>query len=133
MKRRCLVPAAGWYEWQGTAAPKQPHVLHLDQFRPFAMAGIWTARESRGVGWVHNFAIMTRPAEPMIASIHDRMPAIIRSADYAAWLDPDTPAADAERIAESPIHDIRSYAVSTYVNRPEHNDERCLAPERWLV
>ena len=44
-RRRCLVPAIGWYEWQGSKAPKQPYVFHVDGFRPFAFAGIWTARE----------------------------------------------------------------------------------------
>lgn len=96
LKRRCLVPAIGWYEWKGLRAPKQPYVLHLERFRPFAFAGIWTAIESRGIGWIRNFAIVTRPAEASIESIHDRMPAIVRSAEYDAWLDPETPAADAE-------------------------------------
>lgn len=42
-KRRCIVPAIGWYEWQGKKAPRQPYVFHRDGFLPFAFAGIWTA------------------------------------------------------------------------------------------
>jgi putative SOS response-associated peptidase YedK len=77
----------------GAETTKQPYVLHLERFRPFAFAGIWTAIESRGIGWIRNFAIVTRPAEASIESIHDRMPAIVRSAEYDTWLDPETPAA----------------------------------------
>lgn len=103
-------------------------MLHLERFRPFAFAGIWTAIESRGIGWIRNFAIVTRPPEASIESIHDRMPAIVRSAEYDAWLDPETPVADAEHIALAKQHDIRSYAVSSYVNKPANDDEECISP-----
>lgn len=79
-KRRCLVPAVAWYEWLARSGGKQPFVFHLPEFRPFAFAGIWTARET-GTGWSHNFAIITRPAaDEAIAAIHGRMPALVHPA-----------------------------------------------------
>jgi putative SOS response-associated peptidase YedK len=124
-KRRCLVPAVGWYEWQGSESPKQPYVFHLDGFRPFAFAGIWTARRSHG-GWSHNFAIVTRPALPYLERIHDRMPAILNPRDYQAWLSPETE--HAESLLGEPFTTIAIYPVSTYVNKPANDDARCIEP-----
>ncbi|HEX5421460.1 MAG TPA: SOS response-associated peptidase, partial [Gammaproteobacteria bacterium] len=123
--RRCLVPAVGWYEWQGTRTPKQPHVLHLGDFRPFSFAGIWTARELPE-GWQHTFAILTRPAEGSIAAIHERMPAVVHPCHYEAWLSTETSAEEARGIALEPFGHIEHYAVSNFVNKPEQNDERCI-------
>jgi putative SOS response-associated peptidase YedK len=122
-KHRCLVPAIGWYEWQGERAPKQPYVLHLEDFEPFAFAGIWTARETEE-GLVHSFAILTRPALPGIARIHDRMPQVMSADAYAAWLAPDT--ADPAALLVPAQADFLADPVSNYVNKPAHNDARCL-------
>jgi putative SOS response-associated peptidase YedK len=117
-KRRCLVVATGWYEWQ-RAEPKHrvPFYVHLD--RPFAFAGVWTARKIADV-WEKSFAIVTAPASPTLARIHDRMPLVLNPSSYAAWLDPRT-----ERPAEL-IHTFDSgafeaYPVSTYVNDPKND------------
>lgn len=126
-KRRCLVPAAGWYEWKGAKAPKQPYVLYRDHFRPFAFAGIWTGRELES-GWPHSFAILTRDALPAIREIHDRMPAVLHESHYDAWLSPDTPAEEAQRIALAEVGGIETYPVSTYVNKPGNDGERCIEP-----
>jgi putative SOS response-associated peptidase YedK len=124
---RCLVPAIGWYEWQGSEAPKQPYVFHLDGFSPFAFAGIWTARETDG-GSSRSFAILTGPAARELCAIHDRMPLIMSPEHYAAWLDPDTPAEKAKRLATSAHPSLKTYAVSTYVNKPANNDAECIRP-----
>jgi putative SOS response-associated peptidase YedK len=126
-ERRCLVPAAGWYEWRGDAAPKQPYVLHLGGFRPFSFAGIWTARKLE-TGWSRSFAILTRDAARPIAEIHDRMPAVLHSSTYAAWLAPETPAEEARQIALQQVAGIQAYPVSTYVNKPGHEGEQCIEP-----
>lgn len=125
--RRCLVPAAGWYEWQGDKAPKQPWVVHLDAFQPFAFAGLWTARETEA-GWQRTFAILTTAAAGALADIHPRKPLVIDPADYAAWLSPETPAADVEAMVRGDRGGFSAYAVSSYVNKPEHDDARCLEP-----
>ena len=59
-RHRCLVPAVGWYEWQGAEAPRQPWLFHLDGFRPFAFAGIWTSGTAEKPA---NFAIAADPGD----------------------------------------------------------------------
>jgi putative SOS response-associated peptidase YedK len=125
--RRCLVPAVGWYEWQGKRAPKQPYVFHADGFRPFAFAGIWSVREEAGEQ-VFNFAIVTRPAIASLAQLHDRMPVVLRRADEAAWMSAATTVEDAKKLLGEPETPIRVYPVSTFVNKPANNDARCIRP-----
>lgn len=126
-KRRCLVPAIGWYEWQGAEAPRQPYVFHLGGFRPFAFAGIWTARET-DAGWVRSFAILTTAAEGALRAIHDRKPLVLAEDAYTAWLSPDTSAADAKALLASDFRGIVTYRVSPYVNKPANDDPGCIAP-----
>lgn len=126
-RRRCLVPALGWYEWQGEAAPRMPYLFHGNGFAPIAFAGIWTARETAG-GWERSFAILTRAAAERFAAIHDRMPVVLRPEDYAAWLDSSSTEPDLEGVLARPLDGIEFYRVSDYVNKPAHDDARCIAP-----
>ncbi|MBN1237597.1 MAG: SOS response-associated peptidase [Gammaproteobacteria bacterium] len=126
--RRCLVASAGWYEWQGDATPKQPYVHYAPRFEPLALAGIWTSAVEDGVRR-RTFAILTRPAVPEVEWVHDRMPVVLAPQDYAAWLGPDTPRPELERVlAESRPAAIETRPVSTYVNKPAHDDPRCIEP-----
>lgn len=124
-KRRCLVPATGWYEWKGAKAPKQPYVFHLGDFRPFAFAGLWTARETLE-GWLRNFAILTRNAAGAARDVHGRMPVVLRPRDYAAWTDPFLGIQDARALLSEDIEPLHLYPVSTYVNKPENTGPRCV-------
>ncbi|MBK6690234.1 MAG: SOS response-associated peptidase [Deltaproteobacteria bacterium] len=78
-RRRCLVPADGFYEWKKLGATKQPYHLRLLDGGPFAMAGI----EDQG-----SCAILTTTPNPLVAEFHDRMPVILPPEAYALWLDP---------------------------------------------
>lgn len=124
-RNRCLVPAIGWYEWQGAKPPRQPWLLHLPGFRPFAFAGIWTPPTSDRAA---TFAILTGPATAEIAPIHTRMPVIIADADHERWLAADCNQAEAEAIIGNNRSDVAGYKVSAYVNKPEHNDAACIKP-----
>ena len=126
-KRRCLVPAVGWYEWQGSRSPKQPYLFHIDGFTPFAFAGIWTVREEEGES-LHNFAIVTRPAIESLEHLHNRMPVIVRRDEEAAWLSAQTTPERAAAMLGEPEVDVRTYKVSTLVNKPANNDARCIVP-----
>lgn len=98
--RRCLVPAAGWYEWQprpaisGQRAAKQPYYMSRADGRTLAMAGIYEWwRDPRLDGddpaaWVSSFSIITVAAEADLAAIHDRQPLVLERADWQRWLDP---------------------------------------------
>jgi putative SOS response-associated peptidase YedK len=126
-KHRCLVPAMGWYEWQGEEAPRQPYVFHRDGFQPFAFAGIWTARETAD-GWQRSFAILTTDAQGRLREIHDRKPVVLSPEHYTAWLAATTSVDDLQTILRADFTGISTYAITTYVNKPEHNDAQCIQP-----
>jgi putative SOS response-associated peptidase YedK len=126
-ERRCLVPALGWYEWQGKKAPKRPFLHHRDALQPIAFAGVWTAARIEGE-WQRSFAILTRPATASLRSIHDRMPAVLEHDDFEAWLAPETPREEALRLVLANEPEIEAYPVSMRVNKPEHDDPGCIEP-----
>lgn len=142
-KRRCLVPASGWYEWQKRAdgGPKQPWLLWPEEGGSpdgeglFALAGIWEERpaedESGPAG--RSFALLTAAARGEVEEVHDRMPVILRPQEYDTWLD-----AGAERgaLQELLLPDARpplcARRVSTYVNKVANQSERCIEEQREL-
>jgi putative SOS response-associated peptidase YedK len=124
-RQRCLVPALGWYEWQGDKPPRQPWLFHFDGFAPFAFAGIWT---DDGADGAPGFAILTTEATPAIASIHGRMPVVLSGSDHARWLADDCSPDEASAIIGNNRTDPSVYKVSSYVNKPEHNDAGCIRP-----
>ncbi|RMG21165.1 MAG: SOS response-associated peptidase [Deltaproteobacteria bacterium] len=131
--RRCLIPATGFYEWQRRPGrkTKQPYYIHLSDQPIFAMAGLWerwTDPQSSEV--VESAALITTDANARLAPIHDRMPAILKEADWAEWLDPGC--ADTERLqamlAPYPPDRTEAYPVGTFVNNPKHDSPRCIEP-----
>ncbi|MCU0975017.1 MAG: SOS response-associated peptidase [Steroidobacteraceae bacterium] len=88
-RRRCVVLASGWYEWQKTATGKQPFFLHRRDGEPLGFAGLWEQWVDRGSGEaIQSCAIVTTAAPPALADIHDRMPAVLAREALAEWLDP---------------------------------------------
>jgi putative SOS response-associated peptidase YedK len=90
--RRCLVLSSGFYEWkvEGEAKKKrkQPFLVRLKSDEPFGMAGIWERYLFRETGEVvDSCAVITIPARPPVAEVHDRQPLILAPGAYAAWLD----------------------------------------------
>lgn len=124
-RHRCLVPAIGWYEWQGAKAPKQPWIFHEDGFRPFAFAGIFTPGGPAGPP---NFAILTTDAPQDLAAIHSRMPLVLDPADYARWTAEDCDPDEAAGIMANHLVDFSVYKISSYVNKPANNDAECIRP-----
>jgi putative SOS response-associated peptidase YedK len=86
-KRRCLVPADGWYEWQVTDGGKQPLYMTPEDGHPIAFAGLYEFWGERGQT-VTTCTIITAPAEGALAEIHDRMPLVLPRKSWARWLDP---------------------------------------------
>jgi putative SOS response-associated peptidase YedK len=138
---RCLVPAVGWYEWRtdsrvDTATGeirelRQPHFAHLDGLQPLAFAGLWSSwTPENGAEPLLTFSILTRAAAPSVAGIHDRMPVVFPESAYNAWLDPSTGDITSLRdmIANQSLIDFRHRAVSTFVNNPRNQGERCIEP-----
>lgn len=127
--RRCLVAADGWYEWRVEDGQKQPYFLCYRDRRPFFFAGLWDEWHGPD-GVVPTFAILTQPPVPDIADIHDRMPVIIPSESYAAWLDKDVsdPAAVRDLCRPPAPNELFAYKVSRVVNRPDTDGPELIEP-----
>jgi putative SOS response-associated peptidase YedK len=127
-RRRCLVPADGFFEWKRAGKAKTPMYIHPEPRRVFAFAGLW-ARARTETGDVVSFAIVTGPPNELVAPIHDRMPIVLDRSAWSAWLDPTLPAEGAHALLGVPA-DAGWYAdaVSTHVNHADHDDPRCIAP-----
>jgi putative SOS response-associated peptidase YedK len=80
-QRRCLAPADGFYEWSRIG--KRPHFFSVDRGAPFAIGGFWEAGQDGG-----RCCLLTTVANSVLATIHDRMPVIVRRADWEEWLSP---------------------------------------------
>lgn len=130
--RRCLVPMAGFYEWQRTAAGKVPHYIRPLNAELFAVAGLyewWPGKD--GSEPIESYTIVTTEANEMIAKLHDRMPVILQESDYDAWLDPKNENTEAIRALLKPCsaEEIGAYPVSTRVNNTRNDDETLIQPE----
>ena len=126
-RRRCLVPAGGFYEWKKAAGsakgPKIPHWIHPADGEPLTLAGLWeTWRPARDAPPVRTFTILTTEPSADVSALHDRMPVIVAPGDRDGWLDAETPTADAAALLRpAPEGTLRAYAVSTAVNRPGYD------------
>ena len=130
-RKRCLVVADGFYEWQATGGPKQPFFFRLTSSEPFAMAGLWDRWDNSADGsCLETFAILTTEPNSVVEPVHKRMPVILKRADYDAWLDPDDQ--DTNRLQEMlvpyPHTEMEGIPVSTYVNNPANQGPRCVEP-----
>jgi putative SOS response-associated peptidase YedK len=92
VKRRCIVPADGFYEWDRVGGSKQPYLLRPPEDGVLAMAGLWSAWKDPETGlWVPSATVITTSANAAVGGIHDRMPVLLPRDAWARWLDPGTP------------------------------------------
>jgi putative SOS response-associated peptidase YedK len=115
-RRRCLVPATGFYEWKAEQGAKQPYFCHLGH-RLFSFAGIWEHWQDEMGNELQSCAILTAQSIGAMQAIHDRMPLVIREQDRAKWMDHrnEQVSAAMECIAQ-PDHEFEVYPVSKKVN-----------------
>lgn len=126
--RRCLIPADGFYEWRKTGLDKQPYHITMADARIFAFAGLWEHWQDRAGEALESCTIVTTQSNDLMQSIHDRMPVILQSPDYARWLDPQLQDAQAVVPLMRPLHAEFMVAerVGPYVNSPRHEGPRCI-------
>jgi putative SOS response-associated peptidase YedK len=118
-RRRCLVLADGYYEWQRQAAVKQPYFIGFVDGAPFGMAGLWERWRDPATGEpLESCCIVTTSPAPAVAHVHDRMPAIIPPAAHAEWLDPRNEATDrlARLLGPCDLPGLQARPVSRRVN-----------------
>ena len=135
-KRRCLVPADGFFEWRvseaspaGGDAGKEPLLIRRADRSVFAFAGLWEAWAGPDGQGLRSFTIVTAPASPFLARFHHRMPVMLDEAGGARWLDPDAKA-PAAILRDHFLADemLEAVPVSRRVNRPAHDDPGVLDP-----
>ena len=129
-RRRCLVPADGFYEWRKAGgSPGVPHWIRPAAGGPISFAGIWETWRRPGVESRHTFAILTTDANADIRGLHDRMPVVIAAADRDAWLDRDSdPACMSALLRPAPSGSFESHPVGTRVNRITEDDRELIEP-----
>jgi putative SOS response-associated peptidase YedK len=136
-KRRCLVPADGYYEWQQLpGAAKQPMYISRKDGRSLAFAGLYELWRDPAVGsddqdaWLWTTTIITTSAPDEIGMIHDRMPMIIDPASWADWLDPaNNEVADLKALlTPAMVGDLTTWPVSTAVNSVRNNGPELIEP-----
>jgi putative SOS response-associated peptidase YedK len=129
-KRRCLVVATGFYEWQVQGRTKQPMWIGLQSQRPFAFAGLWEQWKPADGELLETCTIITTEPNGLMAQIHNRMPVILGPAFYDQWLDPTFQPIESlkDLLRPYPGEELMAYPVSTLVNNPRHDVPQCLEP-----
>jgi putative SOS response-associated peptidase YedK len=132
-KRRCLIPADGFYEWTGEKGHKQPYYVSIPSGEPLAFAGLWetwTNKESDEGSVYKSCTIITTAASGSIREIHHRMPVILDPKYYEKWLNVkiQDPKELEPILQDGIIYDMKYYPVSTFVNSVNNNDPNCIKP-----
>ena len=114
-KRRCLVPADAFYEWQKLDAhTKRPHAIALRNGEPYAFAGLWERWHPAEAPPLETFTIITTDANKLTEPLHDRMPVILERRDYDRWL-------DAGNSEQPPVDLLRPYPAEKMLAWPVSN------------
>jgi putative SOS response-associated peptidase YedK len=130
-RRRCLLPASGFYEWQATPGGKQPWYISASDAPFIAMAGLFEAwRPSEGAEWVLTCCVVTTAANALMAPIHDRMPVLVPPAQWSTWLSREVQdaAALAPLLAPPSAEGLQAWPVSRAVNRGSAEGQELVTP-----
>lgn len=130
-RRRCIIPADGFYEWSGKKGKKLPHLITMADRSPFGFAGLWETWKDPDDNRIESCTILTTEANEFLRPLHDRMPVILAPEAYGPWLDPGLE----ERPTLSSM--LRQYqsdamafrAVSSKVNKSNYDAPDCMEPD----
>lgn len=135
VRRRCIVPADGFYEWQKLDDKKKiPWFFRRRDGEPLAFAGLWEIWHDRAQGddapRMRSCVIITTKANALVEPVHERMPVVLPESAWAEWLDRDNH--DVEKLQRllvpAPVDELEAWPVSTRVNKPENNDPDLVEP-----
>ncbi|SDJ21535.1 SOS response-associated peptidase [Billgrantia gudaonensis] len=134
--RRCLVPAGGVYLWKPQLRFKQPFLVVRADRGPLLLAGLWCRYHTSLTEHADSMALITVPANALLAPLGDRLPAVVPPEAASRWLDPDTPEAQARALLTPPDEELLgAFPVSRRVNDPANQDPACAHPTgpmlRW--
>lgn len=128
-RRRCLIPASGFYEWQKVGGGKQPIYIYPATAPLFALAGLWETWQMPDGGELDSCTILTTTPNEFMRPIHNRMPVILEPADFEMWLDPgERPTDSLHLLRPFSAAKMAAYPVSTFVNSPRNEGPDCIAP-----
>jgi putative SOS response-associated peptidase YedK len=128
-RRRCLIPADGYYEWRKEGKAKLPVYYRRRDDQPFAFAGLWDCWKGEGEP-LESFTIITTAANELARAVHDRMPVILTDQAAQLWLDPEIEdvAALAPLLAPYPAEAMDAYPVRPLVNSVKNNGPDLIVP-----
>lgn len=128
-RKRCLIPADGFYEWQKSGTSKQPMRILLKEREIFSMAGLYDTWNAPDGTKLHTCTILTTKPNPLVSPIHDRMPVILRREDEALWLDRER--FDSDRLhsllTSYPEEEMFAYPVAAMVGNVKNELPDCIA------
>ena len=126
-KKRCLIAASGFYEWQKqNQGNKQPYFIHLPNDEPLAMAGLWEHWQHEDQ-IIESCTILTKDANDALSPIHHRMPVVLRPEQFDTWLDREQhDLTTLHRLIDDANGNMVSYKVSTAVNNPVNDSPECI-------
>lgn len=130
-KRRCLIPADGFYEWGPHEEGRHPHWIYRADGHPMVFAAIWSVRKDHDSGeWLRSCAIITRSAAGVVSPIHDRMPVVVPREAWETWLDRQMNDTDAalDLIREVDAEMIMEHRVSKAVNSVRNDGPHLVEP-----
>jgi putative SOS response-associated peptidase YedK len=127
-KRRCLIPADAFYEWQKTSEKaKRPFAFGLQSGDPYAFAGLWERWKPKEGEPLETFTILTTDPNELAERVHDRMPVILEPHDYRRWMEPGDPARlPIDLLRPFPAEKMRSWPVSDRVGNVRNDDAELL-------
>ncbi|MGF1579699.1 MAG: SOS response-associated peptidase, partial [Gemmataceae bacterium] len=128
-KRRCLIPATGFYEWKKHSnGHKYPFYFRLASGLPMAFAGLWDRWKREDVV-IESCTVLTTEANALLRPLHDRMPVILHSADFEKWLDPGSDDAGVTTLfAPYPAAEMAARPVGKFVNSYKNDGPECIEP-----
>jgi putative SOS response-associated peptidase YedK len=130
LKKRCLIPADGFYEWRKMGSVKQPYCFEVGEGEVFALAGLWDEWTSPDGEVIESCTILTTGPNSIVEDLHDRMPVIVPQEKYELWLDPDVTDFCAIRDILKPYEatSMRRHPVSTRLNNSKNDNAESAVP-----
>jgi putative SOS response-associated peptidase YedK len=129
-RRRCVIPASGFYEWQRDGKQKIPHYIHPRDGGVLSFAGLWEPWQAPDGAPFESCTILTTRANQLLAGLHERMPVILGADVLDRWLDRQLtdPHHLADLFRPCPAERLTEHVVSSRVNRPGFDGSECIAP-----
>ena len=127
-RKRCLVPASGYYEWQSSEKGKIPHFIYGSNNSPLAFGGLYDTWNEGQENSIHSYAIVTKTASQPIHFIHDRMPVIVPEQHWMDWLNPSLSSDSVNQIIKISMDHFSFHPVSNMVNSPRNDSPTLVDP-----